>query len=61
MRGFSYGYTPSSVQMNEVGQNSRANMADPIAIPNLDDPKKQEKIRKESNRTIGTREGSTEA
>ena len=48
MRGFLYGYTPPSVQMNEVGSNSRANMADPIAIPNLDDPKKQEKIRKES-------------
>ena len=36
--------------MNEVGQSSRANMADPIAIPNLDDPKKQEKIKKESTK-----------
>ena len=34
--------------MNEVGQNSRANMADPIAVPDIDDPKEQEKIRKES-------------
>ena len=39
MGGFSYGYAPLSVQMNEIGQNSRANMANPIAIPNLDDLK----------------------
>ena len=48
MRGFSYDYAPLLVQMNEVGQNSRANMAYPIAIPDLDDLKEQEKIRKES-------------
>ena len=48
MRGFPYGYAPPPVRMNEVGQNSRANMVDPIAIPDLDDPKEQEKIRKES-------------
>ena len=42
MRGFPYGYAPSPVQMNEVGQNLGANMADPIAVLDLDDPKKQE-------------------
>ena len=35
--------------MNEVGQNSRKNTADPITIPDLDNPKEQEKIRKESS------------
>ena len=35
--------------MNEVGQNSGANTADPITIPDLDDLKEQEKIRKESS------------
>ena len=48
MGGFPYGYPPPLTQMNEVGQNSRANMDDPIAVSDLDDPKKQEKIRKES-------------
>ena len=47
--GFPYGYAPPPLQTNEVGQNSRANMADPIAVPDLDDPKKQKKIRKESS------------
>ena len=45
MGGFPYGYLP---QTNEVGQNSGANMANPIAVSDLDDPKEQEKIRKES-------------
>ena len=36
--------------MNEVGQNSGENTADPITIPDLDDPKEQEKIRKESSK-----------
>ena len=31
-----------------MGQNSGANMVNPITILNLDDPKEQEKIRKES-------------
>ena len=31
-----------------MGQNSEANTIDPITISNLDDPKEQEKIRKES-------------
>ena len=38
-RGFPYGYAPPPMRVNEVGQNSGANMADPIAIPDLDDPK----------------------
>ena len=47
MGGFPYGYPPPLAQTNEVGQNSGVNMADPIAVPNLDDPKEQEKIRRE--------------
>ena len=47
-RGFLYGYSPPLAQTNEVGQNSGANMADPIAVSDLDDPKEQENIRKES-------------
>ena len=35
------------MRVNEVGQNSGANMADPIAVSDLDDPKEQEKMRKE--------------
>ena len=42
--GFLYGYAPPLTRVNEVGQNSGANMADPIAVSNLDDPKEQEKI-----------------
>ena len=45
--GFLYGYASPSVRVNEVGQNSGANTADPITISDLDDPKEQEKIRKE--------------
>ena len=48
MGGFPYGYEPPPTQTHEVGQNSGANTADPITISNLDDPKEQEKIRKES-------------
>ena len=48
MGGFSYGYAPPPTQTHEVGQNSVANTADPITIPDLDDPKEQEKIRKKS-------------
>ena len=47
MGGFPYGYAPPLTQTHEVGQNSRANTADPITIPDLDDPKEQEKIRNE--------------
>ena len=47
MGGFLYGYGPPSTQTHEVGQNSRANTTDPITISDLDDPKEQEKIRKE--------------
>ena len=36
--------------MNDVRQNSRENTANPITISNLDDPKEQEKIRKESSK-----------
>ena len=35
--------------VNEVGQNSGANTADPIMVPNLDDPKEREKLRRESS------------
>ena len=48
MRGFPYDYPPPPTRINEVGQNSEANMADLIAVPDLDDPKEQEKIRKKS-------------
>ena len=46
--GFSYGCAPLLTQVNEVGQNSEANMTDLIAVPDLDEPKEQEKMRKES-------------
>ena len=49
MEGFLYGYAPPPTQTHEVGQNSGANTADPITISDLDDPKEQEKIRKESS------------
>ena len=45
--GFSYGYAPPSTRVNEVGQNSGENTVDSITIPDLDDPKEQEKIRKD--------------
>ena len=48
MGGFSYGYAPPWVQVNDMGQNSGANTTDPIAIPDLDDPKERERIRKGS-------------
>ena len=48
MGGFSYNYEPPPTQTHEVGQNSGANTTDPITILDLDDPKEQEKIRKES-------------
>ena len=51
-----YGYAPPSTQVNEVGQNSRANMANPIAVPDLDDLKEQEKIRKESSEQLESNE-----
>ena len=35
--------------MNEGGQNSGANEADPIMVSNLDDPREQEKLRGESS------------
>ena len=47
MGGFSYGYVPPPIQVNDMGQNSRANVADPITIPDLDDPKERKRIRKE--------------
>ena len=37
--GFPYGDAPPSTQENEVGQNSGQNMAEPITVPDLDDPK----------------------
>ena len=48
MGGFPYGYAPPPTQRNEVEQNSEANMANPITISDLDDPKEQEKIMTES-------------
>ena len=47
--GFPYGYAPPPTRVNEVGQNSRANEADPIMVPNLDDSKEYEKLKKESS------------
>ena len=47
--GFPYDYALPPLRTNEVGQNSEANMADPITVPDLDDPKEQEKMRKESS------------
>ena len=47
--GFPYGYAPPPTRVNEVGQNLGQNMAELITIPNLDDPKEQEKLRKESS------------
>ena len=46
--GFSYGYAPPPTRVNETGQNSWQNMAKPITVPDLDDPKKQEKLMRES-------------
>ena len=38
-RGFPYDYAPPPTRVNEVGQNSGQNMAEPITVPDLDDPK----------------------
>ena len=42
--GFPYNYAPPLTRVNEVGQNSGTNEADSMIVPNLDDPKKQEKL-----------------
>ena len=47
--GFPYGYAPPPTWVNEVRQNLGKNTADPITISDLDDPKEQKKIRKESS------------
>ena len=47
--GFLYGYAPLSTRVNEVGQNSGQNMAEPITVSNLDDKKEQKKLRRESS------------
>ena len=44
--GFPYGYAPPQTRVNEAGQNSGQNMAEPITVPDLDDPKEQEKLRR---------------
>ena len=49
-RAFPYGYAPPPTRVNEVGQNLGENTVDPITISDLDDPKEQEKIRKESSK-----------
>ena len=46
--GFQYGYAPHPVRVNETGQSSGGNAANPIEIPNLDDPTIIERIRQES-------------
>ena len=33
---FPYGYAPPPMRVNEVGQHSEANAADPIMVPNLE-------------------------
>ena len=37
------------MRVNKVGQNFGANTADPIMVSNLNDPRDQEKLRKESS------------
>ena len=44
--GFPYGYAPPPTRVNERGQNSGQNMVEPITVPDLDDPKEQEKLRR---------------
>ena len=39
--GFSYGYAPPPMRVNEMGQNSGQNMAEPITVSDLGDPKEQ--------------------
>ena len=55
-KGFLYGYAPPPAWVNEMGQNSGENTADPITIPDLDDPNEQEKIRKESSKQFENNE-----
>ena len=47
--GFPYGYAPPPIRVNEIGQNSGQNMAEPITVLDLDDPKEQEKLRRASS------------
>ena len=47
--GFPYAYAPPPTRVNEAGQNSEANEVDPIMVPNLDDPREQEKLRGEAS------------
>ena len=47
-RAFPYGYAPPPIRVNETGQSSGGNAANPIEIPNLDDPTMIKKIRRES-------------
>ena len=47
--GFPYNYAPPPTRVNEAGQNFRANKADPIMVSNLDNPREQEKLRRESS------------
>ena len=46
--GFQYSYALPPTQVNETGQSSGANAANPIEIPNLDDLIVREKIKWES-------------
>ena len=48
-RGFPYAYAPPPTRVNEAGQNSGANEANPIMVPNLDDPGEQEKLKGEAS------------
>ena len=54
--GFPYGYAPPPTRVNEVGQNSGQNMAEPITVLDLDDPKEQEKLRRESSKQFENNE-----
>ena len=47
--GFLYSFVPPPTLVNVMGQNSGENTVDPITISDLDDPKEQEKIQKESS------------
>ena len=48
MGAFPYSYAPPPTQVNETGQSSGGNAANPIEISNLDDPTIIKKIRWES-------------
>ena len=39
VEGFPYGYAPSPTRVNEMGQNSGQNTAEPIMVSELDDPR----------------------